>query len=146
MSDSVSSAEPYEADETLEFIGQHLFDMPWELLTTAVPDYAEFIERSCALLRVDKAAMQEFLRYLHDYRIPAADLNVKVLAAAMPAQVSANRRPHAHLVVLVILWLILIGGPMAEGKLSSEIQMMLSTEIGTVALGLAITQAMNQKK
>jgi hypothetical protein len=49
-------------------------------------------------------------------------------------------------VVLVLIWLILIGGPVAEGKLPNEIQVMLSTEIGTVSLALAITQMMKDKR
>lgn len=56
-----------------------------------------------------------------------------------------TRRPPMQLVVLVLIWLILIGGPVAEGKLPDGVQVMLSTEIGTVSLALAITQMMNRK-
>ena len=63
-----------------------------------------------------------------------------------PAKLSVTRRPPVHLVVLVLIWLILVGGPLAEGKLPSEIQTMLSTEVGTIALALAITQWMNDKR
>lgn len=51
-----------------------------------------------------------------------------------------------QLVVVVLIWLALVAGPLAEGKLPSEIQVMLGTEIGTVSLALAITQMMNQKR
>jgi hypothetical protein len=71
-----------------------------------------------------------------------------IAAAAEPAlaRASATRRPPVHLVVLVLIWLVLIGGPVAGEKLPVEFQTMLSTEVGTVALGLAITQAINQKR
>lgn len=63
-----------------------------------------------------------------------------------PAKASATRRPPVHLVVLVLLWLILVAGPLAEGKLPNQVQVMLGTEVGTVSLALAITQMMNQKR
>jgi hypothetical protein len=70
-----------------------------------------------------------------------------VLSAPALVKSSARTRPPpAKLVVLVLLWLVLIGAPVAGEKLPAGIQTMLSTEVGTVALGLAITQAMNQKK
>lgn len=71
-----------------------------------------------------------------------------IAAAAEPAlaRASATRRPPVHLVVLVLVWLILVAGPIAEGKLPDEVQVMLSTEIGTVSLALAITQMMNDKR
>jgi hypothetical protein len=64
----------------------------------------------------------------------------------VPAKVSANRRPPAQLAVLVLVWLVLVAGPVAEVKLPPEIQTMLGTEVGTVALALTITQIMNQKR
>jgi hypothetical protein len=51
-----------------------------------------------------------------------------------------------QLVVLVIIWLILVAGPLAEGKLPSEIQTMLSTEVGTISLAIVLTQMMSQKR
>lgn len=68
--------------------------------------------------------------------------------AAAPSVKSASRSrpPPVKLVVLVVLWLILVVGPLADGKLPPEIVTMLGTEVGTVALGLAITQAVNQKR
>lgn len=59
---------------------------------------------------------------------------------------SAYARPPVHLLVLVLILLILIAGPVAGEKLPPEIQTLLSTEVGTVSLGLAIIQWMNQKK
>lgn len=69
-------------------------------------------------------------------------------AAVNPAtvKISAKRRPPVQLAVLVLLWLILLVGPVAAEKLPDEIQVMLSTEVGTIALGLAITQMMNDKR
>jgi hypothetical protein len=78
--------------------------------------------------------------------VPGVSDLIAGLDRLVPAKVSANRRPPVQLVVLVLIWLILIGGPVAEGKLPNEIQMMLSTEVGTVSLALAITQMMNQKR
>lgn len=78
--------------------------------------------------------------------VPGVSDLIARLDRLAPAKVSANRRPPVQLVVLVLIWLILIGGPVAEGKLPDEIQVMLSTEIGTVSLGLAITQMMKDKK
>jgi hypothetical protein len=59
---------------------------------------------------------------------------------------SATRRAPVHLVALVLIWLVLIGGPVAGEKLPVEFQTMLSTEVGTVALGLAIMQMMKDKR
>lgn len=77
----------------------------------------------------------------------AALLRTEILVAAPDKATPAKtRRPPVHLVVLVLLWLTLVAGPLAEGKLPDEIQTMLSTEIGMVSLALAITQMMNQKR
>jgi hypothetical protein len=76
----------------------------------------------------------------------AYELAESLGAAAAKHPSAGTRRPPVQLVVLVLIWLILLAGPVVEGKLPSEIQTMLSTEIGTVALGLAITQVMSQKR
>jgi hypothetical protein len=66
-------------------------------------------------------------------------------AAAKPTA-SVSRRPPVHLVVVVLIWLILLAGPLADGKLPSEIQAMLGSEIGTISMALALTQTINQKR
>jgi hypothetical protein len=77
----------------------------------------------------------------------AALLRTEILGAAPDKSTPAkSKRPPAQLVVLVLIWLILIAGPLADGKLPNEVQAMLSTEVGTVALGIAITQWINQKR
>lgn len=63
-----------------------------------------------------------------------------------PAAITRSRLPIGQLAVLVLVWLVLVGGPVAELKLPPEIQMMLGTEVGTVALALAITQMMKDKR
>jgi hypothetical protein len=83
-------------------------------------------------------------------RITVSTAGVSDLIAQLdrlvPAKVSANRRPPVQLAVLVLIWLILVAGPVAEVKLPSEIQTMLGTEVGTVALALTITQMMKDKR
>jgi hypothetical protein len=76
----------------------------------------------------------------------AAELAQIVGAAAARHAPAENRRPPVKLVVLVVVWLILVVGPLADGKLPAEVQTMLGTEVGTIALGLAITQTINQKR
>ena len=68
------------------------------------------------------------------------------IAAALKPAPARARRPPAHLLVLVLVWLILVVGPVAEGKLPNELQMMLSTEVGTVSLAIVLTQMMSQKR
>jgi hypothetical protein len=83
---------------------------------------------------------------LSSYLGPAG---IRVLTAAKPPSAKvpvSRRRPPVQLVVLVIIWLVLIIGPVAGEKLPNEIQTLLSTEVGTVALGIAITQMMSQKR
>jgi hypothetical protein len=66
-----------------------------------------------------------------------------------PAKASARsvtKPPPLHLVVAVLILLIAVLGPVAGEKLPPEIQVMLSTEVGTISLALAIIQMMNQKR
>lgn len=80
-----------------------------------------------------------------EHRELAAEL-AKVLGWTAAKHAGAKtRRPPVQLVALVLLWLILVAGPLAEGRLPNEIQTMLSTEVGTVALGFTITQMMKRK-
>jgi hypothetical protein len=65
-----------------------------------------------------------------------------------PAKASARSitKPPLRLAVVVLILLIAVVGPMAGEKLPSEIQVMLSTEVGTISLALTLIQMMNQKK
>lgn len=58
---------------------------------------------------------------------------------------SRSRRPPMQLVILVLIWLVLVVGPVGAERLPDELQALLSTEVGTVALALAITQMMRDK-
>jgi hypothetical protein len=87
-------------------------------------------------------AIRNFFGYVRDEQ----EKFLAVTPSSMRTSARASARPPVHLVVLVLIWLVLIGGPVAGEKLSAEMQTMLSTEVGTVALGLAITQYVNQNK
>lgn len=94
-----------------------------------------------------RADWEEIQRITREVNWQAALIWAETLAAEPTlAKASATRRPPMHLVVLVLIWLVLVVGPLAEGKLPNEIQTMLGTEVGTVALGLAITQMMNDRR
>jgi hypothetical protein len=57
-----------------------------------------------------------------------------------------TRRPPVHLVALVLLCLIAVGGPIAEMKLPHEIREMLGYEVGAISLLLAIIPLLKQKQ
>lgn len=92
---------------------------------------------------VAEANMNQVLRESLPYLAVLREVQAMYADDPAPAK---TRRPPVKLVVLVLIWLILVVGPLADGKLPAEVQTMLSTEVGTVALGLAITQMINQKK
>lgn len=100
------------------------------------------ITRSGDSLPTGILADQVYQMLLEFDRLISAERAAFKAAKSAPVKI---RRPPVHLVILVLLWLVLIAGPLAEMKLPDEIQAMLSTEVGTVALGLAITQMMNRK-
>lgn len=101
----------------------------------------------------DSERLNEWSRIIGECRKVVTDLalaeTVGPAGAPTSARASARsitRPPPIHLVVLVLIWLILVVGPVAEGKLPDEIQTMLGTEVGTVALALTITQMMKDKR
>jgi hypothetical protein len=142
VSEGVSSKQHYVPRGVVGFLADKLVSaIAGRSLSKSLQEIEDFIAQ-------DPAAFERIMPLLRDSSLRPAHVLAEPLnpVAATPAKVSVTRRPPMQLVVLVLIWLILVAGPLAEGKLPSEIQTMLGTEVGTVALGLAITQAINQKR
>lgn len=96
--------------------------------------------------------MRELGEYRRNPGSPEPEILIQaraaIAAAAKPAPGKAliTRRPPVQLVALVLMWLVMIGGPVAMERLPNEIQMMLSTEAGTLGLGIAIVQTMKDTR
>jgi hypothetical protein len=122
--------------------------VPKDVTHTDLAEYADLdlLIQLWAILRqnVSEPDAQGNVRIALD--VPGISDLIARLDHLVPAKVSADRRPPVQLLVLVLIWLILVAGPIAEGKLPDEVQVMLSTEIGTVSLALAITQMMKDKR
>jgi hypothetical protein len=133
----------YELRERITDLAESLGYEPWEI----APSQLSHVKLS----RDNKLLMEEIGRLIRESSDFSAALALAkrfgvVRAKPIPAKASATRPPSVQLVVLVLLWLILVVGPVAGENLPNEIQTMLSTEVGTVALGIAITQWITQKR
>lgn len=123
----------------------------WEARRLGIPLFSRLTlsdaDTSAAIRNVE-ANMARLLRETDlSFIIPTAVVVTEMKSwPAKTASRSRSRWPVVQLAVLVLLWLVLVAGPVAEVKLPDEIQAMLGTEVGTVALALTITQMMKDKR
>jgi hypothetical protein len=65
--------------------------------------------------------------------------------AAKATRIGINRLSPAQILGIVLVWLLLVGLPVIQQELPSEARAIVSGEIGTIALGVAITQIITKR-